>query len=237
MTRPAITCAALVAWIIGPALIGAHSVAAQEQAQPPRPAEIELTEQQRLRAQSPGGGLTPGVALPRWSVPPSARTATSPVTDALLANPSPNDWLTWRRTHDGLGFSPLATIDKSNVGTLRLAWSLSLPAGPNTGTPLVHDGVIYVHSFGDHVQALDAATGDELWHYARELPSTSRPTVKRNMALYGDKLFVGTSDVHVVALDVRTGTVVWDVAISRARQRLRLERRTARGARQGHAGR
>ena len=86
--------------------------------------------------------------------------------------------------------------------------------GPNTATPLVHDGVIYVHSFGDHVQALDAATGDELWHYARELPSTFRPTVKRNMALYGDKLYVGTSDVHVVALDVRTGAVVWDTAIA-----------------------
>ena len=78
----------------------------------------------------------------------------------------------------------------------------------------MHDGVIYVHSFGDHVQALDAATGDELWHYARELPSTFRPTVKRNMALYGDKLYVGTSDVHVVALDVKTGAVVWDTAIA-----------------------
>jgi alcohol dehydrogenase (cytochrome c) len=132
----------------------------------------------------------------------------------MLANPSPNDWLSWRRTRDGLGFSPLSNIDKTNVGTLQLAWSLSLPAGPNTATPLVHDGVIYVHSFGDHVQALDAATGDELWHYARELPSTFRPTVKRNMAVYGDKLYVGTSDVHVVALDAKTGAVVWDAAIA-----------------------
>ena len=103
----------------------------------------------------------------------------------MLTNPSPDDWLSWRRTRDGLGFSPLSKINKRNVGTLQLAWSLSLPPGPNTSTPLVHDGVIYVHSFGDHVQALDAATGDELWHYARELPSTFRPTVKRNMALYG----------------------------------------------------
>lgn len=94
---------------------------------------------------------------------------------------------------------------------------LSLPAGPNTATPLVHDGVIYLHSFGDHVQALDAATGDELWHYARELPSTSRPTVKRNMALYGDRIYLGTSDVHVVALDVRTGGVVWDSSITTRR--------------------
>ena len=181
-------------------------------AQAPSAIAPGLTEQQRLRAQSPGGGLTPGVALPRW--PESANRVGSPVTDEMLASPSPNDWLSWRRTHDGLGFSPLSSIDKRNVGTLQLAWSLSLPAGPNTATPLVHDGVIYVHSFGDHVQALDAATGDELWHYARELPSTFRPTVKRNMALYGDKLYVGTSDVHVVALDAETGAVVWDTAIA-----------------------
>jgi alcohol dehydrogenase (cytochrome c) len=183
-------------------------------AQAPRPAAPELTEQQRLRAQSPGGGLTPGVALPPWPEAASRLTRSAPVTDAMLANPSPNDWLSWRRTHDGLGFSPLASIDKNNVGTLQPAWSLSLPAGPNTATPLVHDGVIYVHSFGDHVQALDAATGDELWHYARELPSTFRPTVKRNMALYGDRLYVGTSDVHVVALDVQSGAVVWDSPIA-----------------------
>jgi alcohol dehydrogenase (cytochrome c) len=198
------------------ALLGAAArpATAQEQAQAPRPAAAELTEQQRLRAQSPGGGLTPGVALPRWPEPRNPLAASAPVTDAMLANPPPGDWLTWRRTHDGLGFSPLASIDKSNVGTLQLAWSLSLPAGPNTATPLVHDGVIFVHSFGDHVHALDAATGDELWHYARELPNTYRPTVKRNMALYGDKLYVGTSDVHVIALDVKTGALVWDSPIT-----------------------
>ena len=78
----------------------------------------------------------------------------------------------------------------------------------------MHDGVIYVHSFGDHVQALDATTGDELWHYARQLPENSRPTVKRNVALYGDKIYFGTSDVHVVALDAKTGHVVWDQPIT-----------------------
>ena len=185
---------------------------AQEQGQPV--AAPGLTEQQRLRAQTPSGGLTPGIALPTTPDAAIPRGGGSPVTDEMLTNPSPDDWLSWRRTRDGLGFSPLAKINKRNVGALQLAWSLSLPPGPNTSTPLVHDGVIYVHSFGDHVQALDAATGDELWHYARELPSTFRPTVKRNMALYGDKLYVGTSDVHVVALDAKTGAVVWDTAIA-----------------------
>ena len=176
--------------------------------------DSELTEQQRLRAFSPGGSLTAGVELPAWPEGRSPLAAYSPVTDTLLQNPSPDDWLTWRRTHDDLGFSPLSSIGKSNVGQLQLAWSLALPPGPNAATPLVHDGVIYVHAYGDHVQALDAATGNELWHYARQLPETARPTIKRNLALYGNKVYFGTSDVHVVALDAKTGAVVWDTPIT-----------------------
>ncbi len=208
----------LISWpqVLLPLIAGIGALAALSSAalaQAPQ-AAAELTEQQRLRAQSPGGPVTPGVELPNWPAAASRLERSSPVTDEMLTNPSPSDWLSWRRTRDGLGFSPLASIDKRNVGSLQLKWSLSLPPGPNTATPLVHDGVIFVHAFGDHVQALDAATGDELWHYARELPSTYRPTVKRNLALHGDKLYVGTSDVHVVALDVKTGAVVWDTAIA-----------------------
>jgi PQQ-dependent dehydrogenase (methanol/ethanol family) len=177
-------------------------------------ANADLPEQQRLRAFSPGGPLTTGVELPRWSAPASPLDKLTPVTDTLLANPSPNDWLSWRRTLDDLGFSPLSSINKNNVGQLQLVWSLGLPPGPNAATPLVHDGVIYVHSFGDHVQALDAATGAELWHYARRLPDSSRPTLKRNIALYGDKVYVATSDVHVVALNAKTGALVWDTPIT-----------------------
>ena len=174
----------------------------------------ELSEQQRLRSFSPGGPLTPGVQLPAWPTPPSPLESSAPVTDDMLASPSASDWLSWRRTQDDLGFSPLTGIDKKNVDELQLAWSLALPAGPNAATPLVHDGVIYVHSFGDNVQALDASTGDELWHYARKLPDDSRPTIKRNLALYGDKIYFGTSDVHVVALNTKTGTLVWDQPIA-----------------------
>jgi len=186
--------------------------AAAGSAQPP--ARGEMTEQQRLRAASPGGPITPGVALPKWPAAVNPLDSYTPVTEALLANPSSNDWLSWRRTQDGLGFSPLKTIDKDNVRRLQVAWSIALPPGPNAATPLVHDGVIYVHSFGDSVQAFDAANGNELWHYARKLPSNSRPTVKRNLALYGNKVFFGTSDVHEVALDVKTGDVVWDAPIA-----------------------
>ncbi|MEO8467671.1 MAG: PQQ-binding-like beta-propeller repeat protein [Gammaproteobacteria bacterium] len=183
-------------------------------AQPPPPANPDLPEQQRLRAFSPGGPLTTGIELPRWAAPPNPLASITPVTDAVLANPSPNDWLSWRRTLDDLGFSPLTGITKDNVGQLQLVWSLALPPGPNAATPLVHDGVIYVHSFGDHIQALDAATGAELWHYARQLPDNARPTLKRNIALYGDKVYLPTSDVHIVALNAKTGAVVWDTPIT-----------------------
>jgi alcohol dehydrogenase (cytochrome c) len=183
-------------------------------AQPPAPANPDLPEQQRLRAFSPGGPLTTGVNLPRWAAPTNPLANATPVTDGALTNPSPNDWLSWRRTLDDLGFSPLTDVTKDNVAQLQLVWSLALPPGPNAATPLVHDGVIYVHSFGDHIQALDAATGAELWHYARQLPENARPTLKRNIALYGDKVYLGTSDVHVVALNAKTGAVVWDTPIT-----------------------
>jgi alcohol dehydrogenase (cytochrome c) len=198
------------AWLL--IIVVAGVVAGAVYAQPA--AEQGVSEQQRLRAFSPGGPLTSGVRLPDWSSPANPLDAANPVTDALLASPPPEDWLTWRRGYDALGFSPLTEIDKDNVENLQLAWSLALPPGQNAATPLVHEGVIYVHAYGDHVQALDAATGDELWHYARELPDTSRPTVKRNIALYADKVLLGTSDVHVIALDAKSGAVVWDRAIA-----------------------
>ncbi len=177
-------------------------------------AQQRSSQQQQLRAGAPGGGVAPDTVLPRWPAPRNPLDAIAPVTDAMLNNPPAGEWLTWRRTVDDMGFSPLKQITKDNVKNLRVAWSLTLPAGPNEATPLVHDGVIFVHSYNDNVQALDAATGDELWHYSRKLPEGARPSVKRNMALYSNKLFLGTSDLHAVALDVKTGAVVWDQAIA-----------------------
>ena len=166
-----------------------------------------------LRAAGPSGGLSPGVKLPLWPARANPLEHITPVTDALLQEPGASSWLSWRRTHDAQGFSPLAQIRKDNVQKLRVAWSLALPPGPNEATPLVHDGVIFVHSYNDNVQALDAATGDELWHYSRQLPPGAAAIVQRNIALYGDKVYFTTSDVHVVALDMKSGKVVWDQAI------------------------
>ncbi len=159
---------------------------------------------------SAGGGLSPGAALPPWPAPYNPLDGMQPVTDEALHDPPPGDWLLWRRTYAAYGYSPLDQIDRDNVADLRVAWSWSLPRGPNESTPIVRDGVLFVHGYGDRVQALDAAGGDFLWEYQRRLPRGVAPSLKRGMSIYGDRLFVPTSDAHVVALDATTGDVVWD---------------------------
>jgi alcohol dehydrogenase (cytochrome c) len=160
-----------------------------------------------------GGGLAPGAVVP----PPPPRLNPldnlRPVTDAMLTRVADGEWLTWRRTYDAYGFSPLKKINRSNVSELRVAWTWSLPNGPNQSTPIVHDGVLFVSSYGDRVQALDAATGDLLWQYSRRLPAGRGPSVKRSLSIYGSRLYVPTSDAHIVALDLKTGRVVWDQAV------------------------
>ncbi len=168
---------------------------------------------QERRVAGPSGGLAPGVKLPPWPARANPLDGLAPVTDALLQNPPEGSWLSWRRTQDDVGFSPLKQITKNNVKNLRVAWTLALSAGPNEATPLVHDGVIFVHSYNDNIQALDAATGDELWHYTRQLPPGAVPTVERNIALYGDNVYFGTSDARVVALDAKSGKLVWEQQI------------------------
>jgi alcohol dehydrogenase (cytochrome c) len=158
------------------------------------------------------GGLASSAKIPPWPETPNPAAKLSPVTDALLSNPPAGEWLSWRRTLDGQGFSPLDQINKANVGRLRLAWSYNLSPGPNASTPLVHDGVIYVYSNRDQVDALNAVTGEVIWTYKREFPATTSSLpmrVKRNMALYGDRLYLATGDNQEIALNAKTGELVW----------------------------
>ena len=138
--------------------------------------------------------------------------ALTPVSDAMLQQPPPSEWLMWRRTYDALGFSPLRQIDRKSVRQLRTAWSWVLPSSSNEITPLVHDGVIFVYS-GPVVQALDAASGSLLWQYQRTLAAGAAGLLgshSKSLAIYHDKLFAPTADGHVVALEARTGHLVWD---------------------------
>lgn len=145
------------------------------------------------------------------------RPAVRPVSDAMLAAPPPGDWLHWRRTPDGWGYSPLDQITRENVGQLRMVWSWAMEPGMQQTTPLVHDGVMYLASPGNIVHALDAATGELRWEYRREFPTgRGRNRPNRSLSIYGDKVFLNTADAHLVALDVRTGQVVWDVEVADA---------------------
>ena len=171
---------------------------------------------------SQGGGLSPGASLPPWPVRSTPLTAIAPVTDAMLIDPPEEDWLLWRRTYDASGFSPLQQITADNVDDLRMVWSWALPLGPNESTPIVHDGVLFVHGYGDKVQALDAASGDLLWQYTRRLPRTVSPSLKRGMSIYGERLYVPTSDAHVVSLDVKTGDLIWDQQVGDLEAGLRM---------------
>ena len=143
-----------------------------------------------------------------------------PVTDAMLQEPDPADWLNWRRTLDGWGYSPLDQIDRSNVHELQLVWAWPLGRGLSQPTPLVYDGVMYIPSPRNVVQAVDAVTGDRIWEYARDfeaaeaLDAVGAGMRTRSIALYGDKIYVNTSDAHIVALDARTGEVAWDHTVA-----------------------
>jgi alcohol dehydrogenase (cytochrome c) len=183
----------------------------------PFPTDLAAMRRMRMpgtgRGRDLGGGLALEIPIPKWPEPANPAAKLTNVTDAMLSNPPPGDWLLWRRTLDGLGFSPLHQIDKRNVRNLKLAWTYTLPPGPNASTSLVHDGVIFVAGSGDVVHALDAATGEFLWRYTNPgRPSAAAAMVggvKRNMALYEDKLFIATSDNHVVALNAKTGERIW----------------------------
>ncbi|MCY3845360.1 MAG: PQQ-binding-like beta-propeller repeat protein, partial [Acidobacteria bacterium] len=134
----------------------------------------------------------------------------TPVTDELLRNPPAEDWLTWRRTRDNQGYSPLDQVGPDNVAGLRLAWALAMPEGNNQATPIVHDGVMFLASPGNVVQALDAATGEVIWEHRHEYPEDAASWgATRSIALYRDKVYLATYDAAILALDARTGEPVW----------------------------
>ena len=144
----------------------------------------------------------------------------APVTDAMLQAPAPGDWLMWRRTLDGWGYSPLDQIDRENVGELRLVWTRALSAGSQQGTPLAYGGVLYMPNPRDVIQAIDAVTGDLLWEYRRSRPddlddhvAAALSEAKRNIAIYDDLIISTSADDYAYALDAATGQLAWETQI------------------------
>jgi alcohol dehydrogenase (cytochrome c) len=139
----------------------------------------------------------------------------APVTDAMLKNPPPGDWLMARRNYQAWSYSPLDEITRSNVKELKLSWSWSMnEAGANQAMPLVHNGIMYLGNTGNMMQALDAATGDLIWEHQVGPTAIRGFGAVRNIAIYGDKVFMATNDGRLVAFDARNGKVAWDVHVA-----------------------
>ena len=185
---------------------GRGAPGAQEPTTPGRPAQSDVDDPTRV--------LIAGDSMPTTADSVVARAIPhfTPVTQELLRNPPPDDWLGWRRTLDAQGYSPLGQITRANVHQLRLAWVWAVTDSQMQGAPLVHDGIIYLVAGGNVVQALDAKTGNLAWEF-RHRRSSGRPSINdqmRNIAMYQDKIFLSTPDTTVVALDARTGRLVWE---------------------------
>jgi len=138
------------------------------------------------------------------------------VTDEMLRNPDPGDWLMARRNYLGWSHTPLTQITRDNVKELQLAWvwAMNESGAANEPTPIVHNGVMYLTNPGNILQALDARTGDLIWEHRVGPNATVGIAAMRNMAIYQDKVFFATTDARLTALDARTGKLVWDTPIA-----------------------
>ncbi len=148
-----------------------------------------------------------------------------PVTDEMLRQPEPENWISFRNGYNLWGYSPLEQIDDDNVSDLRLVWSRAMQHGYQEVEPIVYDGVMFLANVEDIVQALDATTGDLLWEYRRNLPDnianvTGTRYRYRNVSIYDDKIFLATNDAFLVALDAKTGAVVWETQRADYRERV-----------------
>jgi alcohol dehydrogenase (cytochrome c) len=148
--------------------------------------------------------------------------AQAEVTEDMLLNDrdSAGDVLTNGMGRDLQRYSPLETLNKSNVSKLVPAWAFSLGGEKQRGQetqPLVHDGVMYITGSYSRLYAIDVKTGKELWQYDARLPEGILPccdVINRGAALYGDKIYFGTLDARIVALNAKTGDVVWNKKIA-----------------------
>jgi alcohol dehydrogenase (cytochrome c) len=165
-----------------------------------------------------GQGPPPDTKLPPLP-PPHLPLVTSQ--DLLDGFKNPERWLTFSGNYSGQRHSPLKQITPDNVRRLTAQWTfqaegMAIGRGFET-TPLILDGVMYVSGTGNYAWAVDMRSGRQIWRYRRVLPSGltygGGNPANRGMAALGDRLFMGTLDAHLIALDRNTGQVVWDVPV------------------------
>jgi len=135
----------------------------------------------------------------------------------INADSEPGNWMTNGRSYRETHYSPLKQITDRNVGELGLAWSFDLETRRGQeATPLVVNGVMYVSTAWSKLKALDARTGKLIWEFDPHVPPedaarTCCDAVNRGAALWNDKVYIGTLDGRLIAVDARTGRQVWSV--------------------------
>jgi alcohol dehydrogenase (cytochrome c) len=140
----------------------------------------------------------------------------TPVTAQRLKNPEPANWLLFRRTYDGWGYSPLEQINRDNVSRLQPVWTYATgQVEGHQAPPIVNNGVMFVATPGNQVLALEAKTGNLLWRYRRPFPEDMTPLhpTSRGVGVYGDKVYFAAAESILVALDAKTGKEVWTAKV------------------------
>ena len=152
----------------------------------------------------------------------NSQPAAQTVNESSIMNPG-GEWLSYGRTYREQRFSPLDSVNRDNVDELDLVWSFKFDTARGMeATPIVHDGVIYVSTGWSHVHAIDARSGEELWHYDAKVPKaqlakTCCGPVNRGVAIWQEdidsplQVFFGALDGRLIALDAATGMENWSV--------------------------
>ena len=159
---------------------------------------------------------------PNLAVGATAVDQFKPVTQDRLvrAGENPSDWLIYGGNYAATWFTPLKQIDTTNVNRLAPAWAFSMGVlGGQDGVPVVNNGIMYITSAWSKLFALDAKTGTLLWMYEADLPENISAmlccdVVNRGVAVLGDRVFWATLDGHLIALDARSGKVIWNVTVA-----------------------
>ncbi|PYV07927.1 MAG: hypothetical protein DMG07_27205 [Acidobacteria bacterium] len=156
----------------------------------------------------------PAGDLPRWE---PAADLNITFTRLKQASAEPHNWLTYWGNYRGTHASEISSITPSNVGALRGAWAYQFGGTGIETSPIVVDGLMFVTGPLDDAAALDARTGRAVWRYRHRVPndvhSSCTVMTNRGLAVLGDRLYLGTLDTYLVALDAKTGAKIWEVPV------------------------
>ncbi len=200
---------------IGAIATGQAPPADAPSSRPGRPGRSRGADGSVVQGAGSAGPNRGGVAVPHGVTVAGEVKNYVPVTPEMLKNPPPGDWLIFGRNYQRHSYSPLNQITRDNVKNLQLKWTWAMnDSGANQTTPIVHNGMIYLASPSNIVQAINAKTGDLIWETRAGPDQAPGYGGIRTIAIAEDKIFLPTSDAHMVAIDARNGKIIWDTPAS-----------------------